>query len=64
MQFKQFAISTMFITVAAVGLSVSNSFDQDYMAKVEKQEKALEKLAAAEKANKNKKDTKVGFARN
>jgi hypothetical protein len=49
MQFKQFAFSSVFIAVAAIGLSVSNSFDQEYMAKVVEQEQALERVAATEK---------------
>jgi hypothetical protein len=62
MQFKQFALSSVFIAVAAIGLSVSNSFDQEYMAKVVEQERALEKVAASEKELEEREDEKTGVA--
>lgn len=62
MQFKQFALSSVFIAVAAVGLSVSNSFDQEYMAKVVEQEQTLEKVAATEKEIEEKEKKKTGVA--
>ncbi len=62
MQLKQFALSTAFVAVAAIGLSLSTSFDRSYMAEVEKaeQEQTLERVAKLEK----KADKKVGVAMN
>lgn len=62
LQFKQFALSSVFVAVAAIGLSVSNSFDQEYMAKVVEQERAMEKVAATEKEIEEKEKKKTGVA--
>ncbi len=62
LQFKQFALSSVFVAVAAIGLSVSNSFDQEYMAQVVEQERAIEKVAATEKEAEENEDEKTGVA--
>lgn len=62
LQFKQFVLSSVFVAVAGIGLSVSNSFDQEYMAKVVEQERAMEKVAATEKEIEEKEKKKTGVA--
>ena len=65
MQMKQFTLSSIFMLVAVFGLTVSNSFDQTYMAKVEQvqEQHALEKYAGTDERPKSKDEKeKTGVA--
>ena len=61
-QLKQFLLSTAFVLVAIVGVSISNSFDQDYMAKVSEQKKVMQNIAETEQEAENKEGDKSGVA--
>ncbi len=68
-QLKQFAISSVFVAVAATGLSLTKSFDQGYLAEMNKTEQKVEQKQELEKITKmgnkakEKKETKkVGAA--
>lgn len=62
-QFKQFIMSTFIVGSVAFGMSLSNSLDKEYMAKVEKHEKSIQAVADAEKRinEKSEKDLEVGM---
>ena len=61
-QLKQFLLSTVFVLVAIVGVSISNSFDQDYMAKVAEQNKVMKNIAEADRETNKKEGDKSGVA--
>ena len=61
-QIKQFILSTVFVVVAVVGVSISNSFDQDYMAKVSEQESMQKNIADVEAEDSKTEDDKTGVA--
>jgi hypothetical protein len=61
-QIKQFVLSSLFVVVAVVGVSLSNSFDQDYMAKVSEQEKMQKNIADLETDDSQADEEKTGVA--
>lgn len=48
-QIKQFMFASIFFLLAITGISVSNSFDQTYMARVANHSKMEAKILASEK---------------
>lgn len=58
LQFKQFALASVFVTVAALGLTVTNSFNSAHIAKLEADQTSpsIKKLVDGKEAVK-KKDT-------
>jgi|LUMW01.1.fsa_nt_gb hypothetical protein len=55
-QMKQFVLASTLMTFVVIGLSLTHSFDQDYMAKVEKYEREVQVLADYDDAEKAKND--------
>lgn len=61
-QIRQFLLSTVFVLVAVVGVSLSNSFDQEYMAKVTQQEEVKKSVADISDENLEDEEDKSGVA--
>ena len=63
-QFKQFGMASLFFAVAGLGMFINNSFDSEYIAKIEEQNKVIEAVADANKEEDFKKKEKKGVALN
>lgn len=64
-QVKQFVLSSVAIGALVVGMSVSNSLDKEYMAKVVEYEESVQEVADAQKKleEENKDDLEVGMVK-
>jgi hypothetical protein len=64
-QVKQFVLSSFAIGALVVGMSVSNSLDKEYMAKVVEYEQSVQEVADAQQKleDENKDDLEVGMVK-
>ena len=60
-QTKQFLFSTLIVGGLAVGFSVTNSMDSEYVAKLEAYQKSVKTIAESEKDKENQEDLEVGM---
>ncbi len=60
-QAKQFLFSTVIVGGLAVGFSVTNSMDSEYVAKMEAYQKSVKTIAESEKDKENQEDLEVGM---
>ncbi len=60
-QTKQFLFSTLIVGGLAVGFSVTNSMDSEYVAKLETYQKSMKTIANSEKDKENQEDLEVGM---
>ena len=56
-QLKQFLMSTTFVLVAAIGLTITNSFNPEHIAKIEAQDKSPEVKKLVDSKEAKKKDS-------
>jgi len=60
-QFKQFALSSVFVMVAIAGATVSQSFNSDYVAKMDAKKAKEERTLIAEKNEKKSKSSVIAM---
>lgn len=63
-QFKQFGMASLFFAAAGMGMFINNSFDSEYISKIEEQNKVIKAVAEANKEEDFKKKEKKGVALN
>ena len=62
-QIKQFLLSTAFVLVAVIGVTISNSFNQEYLAEMSQKEELAKEVAESDlESEKDDDEDKTGVA--